>query len=115
MRVRIDGIMQDIVVFDHKNFTQYLAKLKFMSGIKVNVAALPQDGRFSFVTHIGTKERTVDARVNTMPSLYDDDIVIRFLDKGEEVKSFSDLGIRDDDYTIIQDSLHKPHGMILVT
>ena len=115
MRVRIDGIMQDVVVFEHKNFKQYLAKLKFMSGIKVNVAALPQDGRFSFVTRIGTKERTVDARVNTMPSLYDDDIVIRFLDKGEEVKTFSDLGVRDEDYSLIKDSLNKPHGMILVT
>ena len=37
MRVRVDGIMQEVLIFEHSQFAQYIAKIKFMSGIKVNV------------------------------------------------------------------------------
>ncbi len=115
MRVRIDGVMKDVVKFEHQDFKQYDAKLKFMAGIKINVSKLPQDGRFSFDRVVDGKKSSIDVRLNTMPSLYGDDYVMRFLDMGESIKSFEDLGIRSQHYEIIKKALSNQHGMILVT
>jgi len=78
-RLRIDGVLHDVVRFPQKDYLQYLAKLKFISGIKINVVDLPQDGRFTFDGFIGGKRESIDARVNTLPGLYADSIAIRFL------------------------------------
>lgn len=115
MKVRIDGVLQDVIEFAHKDFLQYGAKLKFISGIKVNVDDLPQDGRFSFDHMVDGVAYSIDARLNTMPSLYGDDIVIRFLDMSAGVRSFDELGIGDNYYTIINQAVREQHGMVLVT
>lgn len=46
MRVRKDGILQTVLVFSHQEFKKYLMKIKFMSGVKMNVEVIAQDGRF---------------------------------------------------------------------
>lgn len=115
VNVRIDGVLQHVITITHKDFLQYDAKLKFISGIKINVVQLPQDGRFTFDYTVDGKTRPIDVRLNTMPSLYGDDIVMRFLDMGETVKSFDSLGIRSMHYDIIKKALQEQNGMILVT
>jgi type II secretory ATPase GspE/PulE/Tfp pilus assembly ATPase PilB-like protein len=46
--LRLDGILQDVITFDAQDFWKYLQKLKFISGVKMNIDYVPQDGRFSF-------------------------------------------------------------------
>jgi type II secretory ATPase GspE/PulE/Tfp pilus assembly ATPase PilB-like protein len=68
LRLRLDGILQDVVAFESKDFRKYLQKLKFMSGVKMNINYLPQDGRFGFEASNPEGEvKKVDARVNFMP------------------------------------------------
>ncbi|HCB52081.1 TPA: hypothetical protein DEP21_05995 [Patescibacteria group bacterium] len=47
LRLRIDGVLQEILTFEHEDFLKYLQKLKFVAGVKMNVDYVPQDGRFS--------------------------------------------------------------------
>jgi type II secretory ATPase GspE/PulE/Tfp pilus assembly ATPase PilB-like protein len=70
LRLRLDGILQDVIAFDTKDFWKYLQKLKFISGVKMNVNTLPQDGRFGFeASNAQGVTRKIDARVNFMPGL----------------------------------------------
>jgi len=80
VKVRIDGVLQKVIDFSHNEFLKYMQKLKFISGVKMNVSAIPQDGRFTFTATIGEKKIPVDARVNFMPGLKSENAVIRFLD-----------------------------------
>jgi len=48
MRLRIDGVLQEILEFTHDDFLKYLQKMKFIAGTKMNIDYVPQDGRFSF-------------------------------------------------------------------
>ncbi|NOZ43704.1 MAG: hypothetical protein GXP45_00760 [bacterium] len=80
MRIRIDGVLQEVLKFEHKDFVKYLQKLKFIAGTKMNVDYIPQDGRFSFDADVDNKMRQIDARVNFMPGIDTESTVIRFLD-----------------------------------
>jgi type II secretory ATPase GspE/PulE/Tfp pilus assembly ATPase PilB-like protein len=92
LRLRLDGILQDVISFDPKDFRKYLQKLKFISGVKMNVDYLPQDGRFGFeATSPQGEKKKVDARVNFMPGLLTESTVIRFLDKEKSVSSFQEI------------------------
>jgi len=115
MNVRIDGVMHPVVSFTHKDFLQYLAKIKFMAGIKMNIDALPQDGRFSFDSWVHGEEESVDVRVSTLPGLYSDGVVMRFLQWTQEFETFASLGFRQDDVAHIASWLDKKYGMIFVT
>jgi type II secretory ATPase GspE/PulE/Tfp pilus assembly ATPase PilB-like protein len=48
MKVRRDGVLQEIAKFTHEEFKKYIQKLKFIAGTKMNIDYVPQDGRFSF-------------------------------------------------------------------
>lgn len=68
MRLRIDGVLQEILCFTHKDFFAYLKKLKFIAGTKMNVDYIPQDGRFTFEAHdTEGKPTQIDVRANFMP------------------------------------------------
>jgi type II secretory ATPase GspE/PulE/Tfp pilus assembly ATPase PilB-like protein len=92
LRLRIDGILQDVVAFDKKDFRKYLQKLKFISRVKMNIDYQPQDGRFSFeATNPQGEQKKVDARVNFMPGMITESTVIRFLDSNKGVSTFQEI------------------------
>ncbi|MBP6910959.1 Flp pilus assembly complex ATPase component TadA [Patescibacteria group bacterium] len=69
MRLRKDGIMKNVLEFTEAEFKKYSLKLKFMSGAKMNIDYLPQDGRFDFPVDINGKKKQIDVRVSFMPGL----------------------------------------------
>ena len=92
VRLRLDGILQDVVKFTHKDFWKYLQKLKFISGVKMNINYVPQDGRFSFeATNPQGETKKVDARVNFMPGIQTESTVIRFLDSEKGISTFQEI------------------------
>jgi len=115
LRLRIDGILKKVLIFTHQEFQKYLLKLKSISKVKMNVNYLPQDGRFDFITKKNWKEYKIDVRVNFMPALYWESIVMRFLDSSSWIKSFSEIWFMDKSYEILNRNIEKPYGMILVT
>lgn len=115
LRLRLDGILHDILTFDLKDFLKYLQKLKFISGVKMNIDYLPQDGRFSFEAVNPNKIQTkVDARVNFMPGLGMESTVIRFLDSTRQVSTFQDIWFSDENYEKLKPYLAKTTGLIVV-
>ncbi len=115
VKVRVDGILHSVVWFSHAEYEQYLAKIKFLSGIKMNISKIPQDGRFQFNTSVHGATESVDVRVNTLPGLYHDGVVMRYLESAQSLDSFVDLGFSERHIKQLEIYLAKKHWMIFVT
>lgn len=116
LRVRIDGVMQEILEFTHDDFKKYLQKLKFIAGTKMNVDYIPQDGRFSFEAKSREWEnKKVDARVNFMPWLSSESTVIRFLDATKWISTFEKIWFVGKTYDVLKHALEKNTWIIIFT
>lgn len=100
--------MQELLTFTHDDFRKYLQKMKFISGTKMNITYLPQDGRFAF-TAIDTygKERKVDVRINFMPGVESESTVLRFLDSTRGISTFEQIGFTERTHEILKRNLEK--------
>jgi type IV pilus assembly protein PilB len=110
LRIRLDGILQDVVFFDHTTYNHILSRLKLLSKLKLNITDKPQDGRFS----IAVAESIIEIRTSSLPAEYGESVVMRILNP-KSLISLDDLGLREDLYKIFQKEIDKPNGMIIVT
>ncbi|MEK7104138.1 MAG: GspE/PulE family protein [Patescibacteria group bacterium] len=110
LRLRIDGTLHDIFLFDKQKYKAILSRIKLLSGIKLNVTDKSQDGRFTIL--LGKDK--VETRVSSLPSEYGETIVMRLLDPKTLVET-SMLGIRKDMMAIFEKEIQQPNGMIVVT
>ncbi len=116
LRLRRDWILKEILRFSHKEFKKYLIKLKFMSKVRLNIDYLPQDWRFDFqVIDEDGNTKTIDVRVNFMPWLRGESIVLRFLDATKWVMSFTQIWFMEENLDVLLKNLSKNFWMILVT
>jgi len=118
LRVRIDGILEDVLLFDKKVYENLLSRIKLLSGIKLNITDRPQDGRFSIIMRSPNSRSEprgeIEIRVSTLPAEFGESIVLRILNP----KSLIDLevlGLRKDLLDIFNKEIKKPNGMIIVT
>lgn len=116
LRLRIDGVLQEVLRFTHGDFKKYLQKIKFISGVKMNIDYLPQDGRLSFQA-IDKKwnESKVDARVSFMPGIKDESTVIRFLDPNKWISTFEWIGFSGRNYEILKRWIEKNTWITIFT
>ena len=110
LRIRLDGILQDVVFFDQNTYHHLLSRLKLLSKLKLNITDKPQDGRFT----IDVKGSLIEVRTSSLPAEYGESIVMRILNP-KSLISLEELGLRDDLYKIFQKEITKPNGMIIVT
>jgi len=110
LRLRIDGILQDVILISPKIYHSLLSRIKFVSGLKLNVSDQPQDGRFSIIQG----ERKIETRVSSLPSDFGESIVMRLLDPRNLIE-IEELGLRKDLLALFKKQIKKPNGMILVT
>ena len=110
LRIRLDGILQDVVLFDHEAYHHLLSRLKLLSKLKLNITDKPQDGRFT----IEVGESLIEVRTSSLPAEYGESVVMRLLNP-KSLISLEDLGLRDDLYKTFQTEIEKPNGMIIVT
>lgn len=114
LRIRIDGILQEVTSFDVQRHQRIVSRIKLLSGLKLNVEDKPQDGRFSIIVNKGEIAEEVEVRVSTLPTEYGETIVMRVLNP-KNLISLEDLGLRKDIYQIFTEQAQKPNGMIIVT
>jgi general secretion pathway protein E len=88
-----------------------ISRLKIMAGLNIAEKRLPQDGRFR--VRIAAKD--VDVRVSSLPTAFGERIVLRLLDKSNNVLSLEDIGMDPELLAQIQKQISKPHGVFLVT
>ncbi len=116
VRIRIDGVLQELFKFTHDDFRKYLQKMKFISGTKMNIDYLPQDGRFSFqATDINGENRKVDVRINFMPGVESESTVLRFLDPTKGISTFEKIGFTERTYEVLKRNLEKNTGITIFT
>lgn len=111
VRYRIDGDLQNRAEFPIDSYSAICARLKIMAGLDIAERRIPQDGRINML--IGEKE--YDFRVSTLPTVFGEKFVIRILDKTSFNFTRADLGFTDDENTVVDKMLARPHGIILLT
>ncbi|TSC95026.1 MAG: hypothetical protein CEN87_38 [Parcubacteria group bacterium Licking1014_1] len=110
LRIRLDGVLQDIIFFNQKIYSSLTSRLKLLSRIKLNVTDKPQDGRFS----IEMTDSLIEIRASVLPAEYGESIVMRILNP-KNLIGIDELGLRKDLYKIFEEEIQKPNGMIIVT
>lgn len=112
IRFRLDGILQ-VVSMPPKSISRKLtSRIKVMSRLNSSERRIPQDGRIHFRF---SDEKYIDFRVNTLPTLYGEKIVMRILDSDTAALGVDNLGFDPKQKADLMDALSKPDGMILVT
>ncbi|MBQ7152111.1 MAG: type II/IV secretion system protein [Synergistaceae bacterium] len=111
IRFRIDGVLQDRLRLPRSNQAPLISRIKVMSRMDIAEHMAPQDGRIG----ITLGERAVDVRVGLVPTQYGERIAMRLLDKGHGLLTLEDLGMEKRERSIMDDLIHRPHGMILFT
>ena len=111
VRFRIDGTLVDITQIPLEMRRAVVARLKIMSRMDIAESRVPQDGRIKI--KMGQKE--VDFRVNTLPTLFGEKVVLRILSKGNLQLDLRTLGFEDEQLEIFRNGIAQPNGMVLVT
>ena len=111
-RFRIDGVLYEIMKPPPKLKNAITSRLKIMADLDIAERRLPQDGRIKLRLS-GGKE--MDFRVNVLPTLFGEKVVLRLLDKSNLQLDMTKLGFETRQITDFQTAIAKPHGMVLVT
>lgn len=111
LRYRLDGVLVDVLAFDHDTYKLMLSRLKLLSGLKLNVQNEAQDGRFS----IQIKGDEMELRTSILPGNYAETLVLRILNPKSIGVPLEELGIETKLLARVMKELAKPNGMILTT
>jgi len=112
VRFRQDGMLHEIASPPVNIAPRLTARLKVMSRMNIAERRVPQDGRIKMML---TKNRSIDFRVNTCPTLYGEKVVLRILDPTSAQIGIEALGFEPEQQALFEHAITKPYGMILVT
>jgi len=111
VRFRIDGVLREVLQTRRAVAPLVVSRIKVMSKLDIAEKRVPQDGRIS----LRIAGRAVDVRVSTIPSGHGERVVMRLLDKQAGRLDLEHLGMSDRDQNLMDELIHRPHGIILVT
>lgn len=112
VRFRTDGVLQEVVKPPRNLSARLAARLKVMSQMDISERRIPQDGRIQMKL---SRNRAIDFRVNTLPTLFGEKIVLRILDPTSAQMGIDALGYEPEQKEMYLRTLNQPQGMILVT
>ena len=112
IRLRQDGVLTEIARPPVALAMKVAARLKVMARLDIAERRIPQDGRIKMKL---SKNRAIDFRVNTCPTLFGEKVVCRLLDPSSAQLGIDALGYEENQKKIYLENLAKPYGMILVT
>ncbi|MBT4120418.1 MAG: type II/IV secretion system protein [Candidatus Magasanikbacteria bacterium] len=111
VRLRIDGVMHDILQMKKSLLAPIITRLKILSRIRTDEHRAAQDGKLKYKT----ENETIDIRISILPVTQGENIVMRLLSSRSRQFGLSDLGFSSQDMKIVKRAIKSPHGMILVT
>ena len=111
VRFRVDGVLREVLQSKRAVAPLVVSRIKVMSKLDIAEKRLPQDGRIS----LRVAGRAVHVRVSTIPAGYGERVVLRMLDKQAGRLELTALGMDRDTERLIDELIHKPHGILLVT
>ncbi|MBI4130650.1 type II/IV secretion system protein, partial [Candidatus Roizmanbacteria bacterium] len=110
-RLRIDGILHDILTLPLSIQPAILARIKVLSNLKIDEHRVPQDGRFRFQID----ENLIALRVSIIPGFHGENVVLRLLAESTRPLSLEELGLTGKNLEYMHTNIRKANGMILVT
>ncbi len=110
VRYRIDGILREIMRLPKEVHLAVTARIKLLSGLKLDEHSRPQDGRF----RQRLEQDFIDIRVSVIPTFFGEKVEMRLLSASQRPLSFEELGMLEDTRRIIEDNIHKTFGMVLI-
>ena len=112
IRFRVDGELREVTQPPLVLKEKIASRLKVISKLDISEKRVPQDGRLKLVL---SKDRAVDFRVSTLPTLHGEKLVLRILDSSAANLNIDALGYEPDQKQAMLDAIQRPYGMILVT
>ena len=111
IRFRVDGRLHEVPAPPKSMFLPIISRLKILSNMDIAISRIPQDGRFT----VKMKNKDINIRVSTIPSIYGENMVLRLLDTSSSIYSLERLGMNERDRKRLESMISRPHGMILST
>ncbi|KAF7276597.1 hypothetical protein GWI33_010044 [Rhynchophorus ferrugineus] len=112
VRYRIDGVLREVARPPLQLATRLASRLKVMSQMDISEKRMPQDGRIKLKL---SKTKAIDFRVNSLPTLFGEKIVLRILDSSSAMLGIDALGYDPEQKSLFLEALEKPQGMLLIT
>ncbi|MHB1315051.1 MAG: GspE/PulE family protein [Christensenellales bacterium] len=111
VRLRIDGMLVDYIRLETDIAGQISTRIKIMSELDIAERRIPQDGHFK----VGLAGTEMNIRVSTMPTVFGEKIVLRFLNMSAAVDNALQYGMTEDNFLKVSRILHNPYGILLIT
>jgi general secretion pathway protein E len=111
VRYRVDGVLQEAPAPPRRLAAAVVSRLKIMAELDIAERRVPQDGRI----RLRMRDRQVDVRVSTLPTLHGESVVLRLLDKDRGRIGMEELGFAKDTQERFEQVISKPHGIVLST
>ncbi|KRB90476.1 type IV-A pilus assembly ATPase PilB [Noviherbaspirillum sp. Root189] len=112
IRFRVDGVLKEIAQPPLAIKEKLASRIKVISKLDISEKRVPQDGRMKLVV---SKNRAIDFRVSTLPTLFGEKIVMRILDPSQAQMGIEALGYDPDQKELLLKAIERPYGMVLVT
>ncbi|MGZ5050003.1 MAG: type IV-A pilus assembly ATPase PilB [Methylobacter sp.] len=112
IRYRSDGILRQVATPPASIANRLVSRIKVMSKMDIAERRIPQDGRIKMIL---SKNRAIDFRVNTCPTLFGEKVVLRILDPTSAQLGIEKLGFEPEQQKIFLEAINKPYGLVLVT
>ncbi len=111
VRFRVDGKLHEVPAPPKSMFLPIISRLKILANMDISIARVPQDGRFT----VKMKNKEINVRTSTIPSIYGENLVLRLLDTSSGVYSLERLGMSATDRDKLVSVINRSYGMILST
>jgi len=111
VRVRVDGVLHEIFVFDLTIFNALSTRIKILGNLDISEKRRPQDGRFE----LSVDGNAYDFRLSTVPTLHGESLVMRILDQQKVLLRLNELGFTEENLKRIEHAAKQPYGVVLVT
>lgn len=112
IRFRADGILQEIAKPPSNMANRMISRIKVMAKMDIAVRRIPQDGRIKIKL---SKDKFIDFRVNTCPTLFGEKVVLRILDPSSTTLGIEALGFENNQMKSFMNAINQPYGLILIT
>ena len=110
VRMRIDGIMRNVLTVPRDLQSSVISRLKIMGGMNIAERRVPQDGR----ANVRIKSRDIDLRLSTLPTIYGESVVVRLLDKSSQLLDPKGIGLYGENLDKYHRLIHSNNGVLLI-
>ncbi|MEE1230076.1 MAG: ATPase, T2SS/T4P/T4SS family, partial [Phascolarctobacterium sp.] len=111
VRMRIDGLLQELCRLPWSSYATLVSQLKVLSGMDIAEKRVPQDGRWQ-LSYAG---RSIDLRLSTLPTIRGEKVVVRILDQEQGMRRLEDLGMSRQNLQLYRGMFAAANGLILLT